>query len=187
MNVKSTCIKAVKYIALWFCGYLPTRWAFNAIKKPIKDLGQPLNLANSIVKHVSDVRAEVKSANALSEMDDRALWDDMCREYEITTKSVQFKYKIALILNFCLVMALALIVGNLFATYKMGGVMIYANIIYFYVVLMFLVQNAYRMHMARTQSAPKVSSFIVDAIKNPSLLIGRPLPKDYRVRLESYV
>jgi len=184
MEIKSFCIKSVKHVALWACGYHPTRWAIGAIKKPIKDLGKPLSLANGIAEHVSNVRAEVKAANELSELDDKALWDVMCKEYGITTRSVRYKYKFALFVNFMLVMALALIIGNLVATYQMGSMIIYANIIYFYVVMMFLVQNAYRMNMARTQSAPKLLTFIVDVFRNPTLLIGRPLPKNYRVRLE---
>ncbi len=110
----------------------------------------------------------------------------MCREYEITTESVRRKYKSALFTNLLLVLGIGLIVGNLLSNLNTGSMVVFANVIFLNFLLMLLFQNAYRLNMAYTQSAPPVMQFLKNILKNPTLLIGRTLPDDYKVRLEAF-
>jgi hypothetical protein len=98
---------------------------------------------------------------------------------------VRLKYKVALFTNLILVLGVGLIVGNLLSNIDAGAMMVFANVVFLNLVLMILFQNAYRLNMAYTQSAPPVMHFLKDTLKNPTLLVGRTLPNDYKVRVEA--
>ncbi len=173
----------IKTAAAYLTGYAQTK---NAVREIKTSASLPINFLRGIWNSVQEIRREAKEAKALAELDDKALWDDMCRQYAVTTESVRLKYKIALFTNLLLVMGLSLIVGNLLSNIDVGSMMIFANLVFINLVLMILFQNAYRLNMAYTQAAPPVMKFFKETLRNPTLLIGRTLPKDYKVRLETY-
>ncbi|EIK54719.1 hypothetical protein YO5_18177 [Stutzerimonas stutzeri TS44] len=173
----------IKTVAAYLTGYAQTK---NAVREVKNSASLPINLVRGIWNVIQEIRREAKEANALAELDDKGLWDEMCRQHEITTKSVRLKYKAALFTNLLLVLGLGLIIGNLLSNLDAGSMMIFANAIFINFLLMILFQNAYRLNMAYTQSAPPVMKFLKDTLKNPTLLIGRTLPKSYKVRLEAF-
>ena len=172
----------IKTVAAYLTGYAQTR---NAVREVKTSASLPINFLRGLWGRVQELRREAEEANALAKKDDKGLWDEMCREYEITTESVRRKYKSALFTNMLLVLGIGLIIGNLVGNLGAGSMMIFANAIFINFLLMLLFQNAYRLNMAYTQSAPPVMRFLKDTLKNPALLIGRTLPDDYKIRLEA--
>lgn len=172
----------IKTVAAYLTGYAQTK---NAVREVKASISLPINFLRGLWMRIQEVRRETAEANALAKQDDKGLWDEMCREYEITTESVRRKYKSALFTNLLLVLGIGLIVGNLLSNLDAGSMVIVANVIFLDFLLMLLFQNAYRLNMAYTQSAPPVMQFLKNTLKNPTLLIGRTLPDDYKVRLEA--
>jgi hypothetical protein len=172
----------IKTVAAYLTGYAQTKSAVREVKTSASLL---INFFRGIWARVQDLRREAEEANALAKQDDKGLWDEMCRQYEITTQSVRLKYKVALFTNLILVLGVGLIVGNLLSNIDAGAMMVFANVVFLNLVLMILFQNAYRLNMAYTQSAPPVMHFLKDTLKNPTLLVGRTLPNDYKVRVEA--
>lgn len=172
----------IKTVAGYLTGYAQAK---NAAREVKKSASLPINFLLGLWAQIQEIRREAKEADALAKQDDKGLWDEMCRQYEISTQTVRFKYKIALFTNLVLVLGVGLIVGNLVSSIDAGGMMIFANVVFLNIVLMILFQNAYRLNMAYTQSAPPVGQFLKDTLKNPTLLIGRTLPRNYKVRLET--
>ena len=175
-------MRIIKTVAAYLTGYAQTK---NAVREVKTSASLPINFLRGLWARIQEIRREAKEANALAQQDDKGLWDDMCRQYEVTTQSVRLKYKIALFTNLILVLGVGLIVGNLASSIDAGAMMVFANAVFLNLVLMILFQNAYRLNMAYTQSAPPVMQFLKDALKNPTLLIGRTLPNDYKIRLEA--
>lgn len=173
----------IKTVVAYLTGYAQTKKTFYEIRR---SLNLPINFLRGLWGGIIDIRRETEEAKALASQDDKALWDEMCRNYKITTKSVQFKYKIALFTNLILVLGVGLVVGNFLSNIEAGIMMVFANIIFLNIVLIMLFQNAYRLNMAYTQSAPPAAKFFKSILKEPILLIGRTLPADYKVRLETY-
>lgn len=171
-----------KTVAAYLTGYAQTK---NAVREVKTSVSLPVNFLRGLWGRVQEIKREAEEANALAKQDDKSLWDEMCRQYEISTQSVRLKYKIALFTNLMLVLGVGLIVGNLLSSIDAGAMMVFANVVFLNLVLMILFQNAYRLNMAYTQSAPPVMQFLKDTLKSPTLLIGRTLPKDYKVRLEA--
>lgn len=171
----------IKTVAAYLTGYAQTKSAVREVKT---SASLSINFFRGIWARVQDLRREAEEANALAKQDDKGLWDEMCRQYEITTQSVRLKYKVALFTNLILVLGVGLIVGNLLSNIDAGAMMVFANVVFLNLVLMILFQNAYRLNMAYTQSAPPVMHFLKDTLKNPTLLVGRTLPNDYKVRVE---
>jgi hypothetical protein len=171
----------IKTVAAYLTGYAQTKSAVREVKT---SASLSINFFRGIWARVQDLRREAEEANALAKKDDKGLWDEMCRQYEITTQSVRLKYKVALFTNLILVLGVGLIVGNLLSNIDAGAMMVFANVVFLNLVLMILFQNAYRLNMAYTQSAPPVMHFLKDTLKNPTLLVGRTLPNDYKVRVE---
>ncbi len=171
----------IKTVAAYLTGYAQTK---NAVREVKTSASLPVNFLRGLWNNIQEIRREAKEAKALAELDDKALWDNMCREYAVTTESIRFKYKIALFTNLLLVIALGAIVANFLASLEAGPMMIFANLLFINLVLMILFQNAYRLNMAYTQAAPPITKFLKDTFKNPTLLIGRSLPDNYRMRLE---
>ncbi|EPJ5969715.1 TPA: hypothetical protein ACNIGT_000945 [Pseudomonas aeruginosa] len=171
----------IKTVAAYLTGYAQTK---NAVREVKISANLPINFLRGLWVRVQEIRREAEEANALAKQDDKGLWDEMCRQHEITTQSVRLKYKVALFTNLILVLGIGLIVGNLLSNIDAGAMIIFANVVFLNLVLMILFQNAYRLNMAYTQSAPAVTQFLKDTLKNPTLLIGRTLPMDYKVRLE---
>lgn len=172
----------IKTVAAYLTGYAQTK---NAVREVKTSVSLPVNFLRGLWGRVQEIRREAEEANALAKQDDKGLWDEMCRQYEISTQSVRLKYKIALFTNLILVLGVGLIVGNLLSSIDAGAMMVFANFVFLNLVLMILFQNAYRLNMAYTQSAPPVMQFLKETLKNPTLLIGRTLPKDYKIRLEA--
>lgn len=172
----------IKTVAAYLTGYAQTKSAVREVKT---SASLSINFFRGIWARVQDLRREAEEANALAKQDDKGLWDEMCRQYEITTQSVRLKYKVALFTNLILVLGVGLIVGNLLSNIDAGAMMVFANVVFLNLVLMILFQNAYRLNMAYTQSAPPVMQFLKDTLKNPTLLVGRTLPNDYKVRVEA--
>ncbi|MEN1399020.1 hypothetical protein [Pseudomonas aeruginosa] len=172
----------IKTIAAYLTGYVQTK---NAIREVKTSASLPISFFRGVWGRIQEIRREAAEANALAKQDDKFLWDEMCRQYEISTQSVRLKYKIALSTNLILVLGIGLIVGNLLSNLDAGAMMVFANVVFLNLVLIILFQNAYRLNMAYTQSAPPVMQFFKDTLKNPTLLIGRTLPNDYKVRLEA--
>lgn len=172
----------IKTVAAYMTGYAQTKSAVREVKSSVS---LPINFLRGLWARIQEIRLEAKEANTLAKQDDKGLWDDMCRQYGISTQSVRLKYKIALFTNVILVLGVGLIVGNLISSIGAGAMMLFSNVIFLNLVLMILFQNAYRLNMAYTQSAPPVTQFLRDTLKNPALLIGRTLPNDYKVRLEA--
>jgi len=172
----------IKTVAAYLTGYAQTK---NAVREVKTSVSLPINFLRGLWRRVQEIRREAAEANALAKQDDKGLWDEMCREYEITTESVRRKYKSALFTNLLLVLGIGLIVGNLLSNLDAGSMVIVANVVFLNFLLMLLFQNAYRLNMAYTQSAPPVMQFLKSTLKNPSLLIGCTLPDDYKVRLEA--
>ncbi|MOA40130.1 hypothetical protein D3C78_1619700 [compost metagenome] len=108
----------------------------------------------------------------------------MVSQYGITTQSVLRGYRSATVLNYLLLIAIAANFGFLLGDIPDSLVIISANLAFLNLLLILLVQNTYRLNMARTQSAPSVVAFIKTVILNPTLLIALPLPSSYRVRGE---
>ncbi len=173
----------IKTVAAYLTGYAQTK---NAVREVKTSVSLPVNFLHGLWEQVQEIRREAAEANALAKKDDKGLWDEMCREYEITTESVRRKYKSALFTNLLLVLGIGLIVGNLLSNLNTGSMVVFANVIFLNFLLMLLFQNAYRLNMAYTQSAPPVMQFLKNILKNPTLLIGRTLPDDYKVRLEAF-
>lgn len=174
--------KAVAYLT----GYAQTKNAVLGAVRGIKESAKlPVNFIYGVRDIIQEIKSQAKEENALAELDDKGLWDDMCRQYEITTESVRRKYKSALFVNMLLILGIGLIIGNLLSNLDAGYMMIFANAIFINFLLMLLFQNAYRLNMAYTQSAPPVMRFLKDTLKNPCLLVGRTLPANYKVRLEA--
>ncbi|EOX9901361.1 TPA: hypothetical protein ACIR1J_002934 [Pseudomonas aeruginosa] len=171
----------IKAVAAYLTGYAQTK---NAVREVKTSANLPINFLRGLWVRVQEIRCEAEEANALAKQDDKGLWDEMCRQHEITTQSVRLKYKVALFTNLILVLGIGLIVGNLLSNIDAGAMIVFANVVFLNLVLMILFQNAYRLNMAYTQSAPPVTQFLKDTLKNPTLLIGRTLPMDYKVRLE---
>lgn len=88
-------------------------------------------------------------------------------------------------MNAILVLGIAGVLGNLVASWDRGSLVIFANLAFLNMVCMMLFQNAYRVNMAYSQSAPPVIKFMRDVIRNPSLLVGKKLPADYQVRMRA--
>jgi hypothetical protein len=172
----------IKTVAAYLTGYAQTKSAVGEVKT---SASLSVNFFRGIWTRIQDLRREAKVANALAAQDDKGLWDEMCRQYEVTTQSVRLKYRAALFTNLILVLGVGLIVGNLLSNIDAGAMMVFANVVFLNLVLMILFQNAYRLNMAYTQSAPPVMQFLKDTLRNPTLLIGRTLPSDYKVRLEA--
>ncbi|OZB32498.1 MAG: hypothetical protein B7X51_06700 [Pseudomonas sp. 34-62-33] len=172
----------IKTVAAYLTGYAQTK---NAVREVKTSVSLPVNFLRGLWKQVQEIRREAAEANALAKQDDKGLWDEMCHEYEITTESVRRKYKSALFTNLLLVLGIGLIVGNLLSNLNAGSMVVVANVIFLNFLLMLLFQNAYRLNMAYTQSAPPVMQFLKNTLTNPTLLIGRTLPDDYKVRLEA--
>ncbi|WP_181280440.1 hypothetical protein [Pseudomonas aeruginosa] len=172
----------IKTVAAYLTGYAQTK---NAVREVKTSASLPINFLRGLWGRIQEIRRDATEANALAQKDDKFLWDEMCRQYEISTQSVRNKYKIALFTNLMLVLGIGLIVGNLFSSLDAGAMMVFANVVFLNLVLMILFQNAYRLNMTYTQSAPPVMRFLKDTLKNPALLIGRTLPNDYKVRLEA--
>ncbi|PTU77330.1 hypothetical protein DBO86_20330 [Pseudomonas indoloxydans] len=176
----------IKTFVAYLTGYAQTKSAVHGAIRGVKDSAKlPLNFIRGIRSVIQEIRRQAKEENALAELDDKGLWDDMCRQYEISTESVKRKYKSALFVNLLLILGIGLIIGNLLSNLDAGYMMIFANAVFINFLLMLLFQNAYRLNMAYTQSAPPVMRFLKDILKNPSLLVGRTLPDNYKVRLET--
>lgn len=142
----------------------------------------PVGLFRSIANSYRDAKAAAAEERELAELDSEQLWDRMVVEYEITTVSVRKKYRIAAWVNVLLIFTLAGIVGNVLGRWESGTVFLLANAIFANIVLMLLFQNAYRLNMAYSQSAPPVWQFFKSVMRRPMLLVARSLPRDYAVR-----
>lgn len=130
------------------------------------------------LKAIKDAAAEDRR---LAEVDSDVLWDQMVVQYGITTESVKRKYRIAEWVNALLCIGIAVSIAFTAANYDRGAQLVIANGFFVNIILMLLFQNAYRLNMAYTQSAPPVLMFLKDLLRRPILLIARPLPENYQV------
>ncbi|HGN0948605.1 TPA: hypothetical protein ACKROY_003192 [Pseudomonas aeruginosa] len=145
----------IKTFVAYLTGYAQTRSAVHGAIRGVKDSAKlPLNFIRGVRSVIQEIQRQAKEENALAEMDDKGLWDDMCRQYEISTESVKRKYKSALFVNLLLILGIGLIIGNLLSNLDAGYMMIFSNAVFINFLLMLLFQNAYRLNMAYTQSAP---------------------------------
>jgi hypothetical protein len=141
----------------------------------------PFHFFGWLVVLIKDLRDQAAEDRKLAELDSKLLWDMMVRDYSITTSSVRRKYRIAEWVNTLLILIIALSIGFVLANYEFGDFMVVANILFINMLLLCLFQNAYRLNMAYTQSAPPVQQFLKSVLRKPMLLVARPLPKDYQV------
>lgn len=144
----------------------------------------PVGLFRGIADWYQDAKAAAVEDRRLAELDSEQLWDMMVVEYEITTTSVRKKYRIATLVNAILILSLAGIVGNAVGQSESGTPFLVANALFANIALMLLFQNAYRLNMAYSQSAPPVGQFLKSVMRRPMLLIAKALPRDYAVRGE---
>lgn len=137
----------IKTVAAYLTGYAQTK---NAVREVKTSANLPINFLRGLWVRVQEIRREAEEANALAKQDDKGLWDEMCRQHEITTQSVRLKYKVALFTNLILILGIGLIVGNLLSNIDAGALIVFANVVFLNLVLMILFQNAYRLNMAYT-------------------------------------
>ena len=128
----------IKTVAAYLTGYAQTKSAVGEVKT---SASLSVNFFRGIWTRIQDLRREAKVANALAAQDDKGLWDEMCRQYEVTTQSVRLKYRAALFTNLILVLGVGLIVGNLLSNIDAGAMMVFANVVFLNLVLMILFQN----------------------------------------------
>ncbi|MDD0972633.1 hypothetical protein [Pseudomonas fontis] len=145
----------------------------------------PIYFIKNIYHWVSEIRIQAKAGRHLAELDDELLWDDICLKSQVTNESLRRAYKSLIFVNFVLVLSVAAVLAYFVASWGQGKMLLFANGVFLNMVLMLLFQNAYRIHMAYTQSAPHPLRFLREIFKRPSLLIGRVLPNDYCVRVRA--
>ncbi|MDT4800869.1 hypothetical protein FQZ97_335650 [compost metagenome] len=178
MNTKST----LKMIFLHASGISATRSALREVRHA---LSFPSHVLLTLLGMVRVIKEQAIEDRVLAEhLGSEALWDRMVSQYGITTQSVLRGYRSATVLNYLLLIAIAANFGFLLGDIPDSLVIISANLAFLNLLLILLVQNTYRLNMARTQSAPSVVAFIKTVILNPTLLIALPLPSSYRVRGE---
>jgi hypothetical protein len=161
---------------------------WSGAKSAVREVRIAALLPVGLFKWIYNFYLEAKRAAAedrlLAEQDSDRLWDLMVVEFGITTESVRKKYRIASLVNALLVLSLAAVIGHVLGNLELGTVFIFANAVFINLILMALFQNAYRLNMAYSQSAPPVGQFFKSLLRRPILLIARPLPPGYVVRGE---
>ncbi|MEE5170843.1 hypothetical protein V2J76_20735 [Pseudomonas alliivorans] len=172
----------LKIVAGYLTGYSQTK---NAARELKYSVSLPIYFIKGGYLWFKAIRDQAKADRELAETDDRLLWDKMCTDCTITNDSLRRAYKSLLFVNAILVLGIAGVLGNLVANWDRGSLTIFANLAFLNMVCMMLFQNAYRVNMAYSQSAPPVIKFMRDVIRNPSLLVGKALPVDYQVRVRA--
>ncbi|WP_223554345.1 hypothetical protein [Pseudomonas sp. BF-R-01] len=172
----------LKTVAGYLTGYSQTK---NAARELKYSVSLPIYFIKGGYLWFKAIRDQAKADRELAETDDRLLWDKMCTDCIITNDSLRRAYKSLLFVNAILILGIAGVLGNLVANWDRGSLMIFANLAFLNMVCMMLFQNAYRVNMAYSQSAPPVIKFLRDVIRNPSLLVGKTLPADYQVRVRA--
>lgn len=172
----------LKTVAGYLIGYSQTK---NAARELKYSVSLPIYFIKGGYRWFKAIRDQAKADRELAEIDDRLLWDKMCTDCTITNDSLRRAYKSLLFVNAILVLGIAGALGNLVANWDRGSLMFFANLAFLNMVCMMLFQNAYRVNMAYSQSAPPIIKFMRDVIRNPSLLVGKTLPADYQVRVRA--
>jgi len=172
----------VKTVAGYLTGYSQTK---NAARELKYSLSLPIYFIKGGYRSLKAIRDQAKADRELAEIDDRLLWDRMCVDSITTTDSLRRAYKSLLFVNALLILSIAVVLGNLVANWSRGSLTIFANLAFMNMVCMMLFQNAYRMNMAYSQSAPSAIKFMRAVIRKPILLVGKTLPADYQVRVRA--
>lgn len=172
----------VKTVTGYLTGYSQTK---NAARELKYSVSLPIYFIKGGCRWFKAIRDQAKADRDLAETDDRLLWDKMCQDCMITNDSLRRAYKSLLFVNAILIFGIAVVLGNLVASWDRGNLIIFANVAFLNMVCMMLFQNAYRVNMAYSQSAPPVIKFMRDVIRNPRLLVGKSLPADYQVRVRA--
>jgi hypothetical protein len=172
----------LKTVAGYLTGYSQTK---NAARELKYSVSLPIYFIKGGYRWFKAIRDQANTDRELAETDDRLLWDKMCTDCTITNDSLRRAYKSLLFVNAILVLGIAGVLGNLVASWDRGSLVIFANLAFLNMVCMMLFQNAYRVNMAYSQSAPPVIKFMRDVIRNPSLLVGKKLPAHYQVRMRA--
>lgn len=145
----------------------------------------PVSAIRSVVDTVRDVRVQAKEdRELLKTLGEKAIWEMMVKDYSITTKTVKSRYKVTCFVNLLILFFLASFFGYLVANIGVEKSMA-TNLmcgVYVYMLVLMLFHNAYRMNIASSQSMVHPLKFLKMAVKNPMLLIAKPLPDNYKVK-----
>lgn len=177
MSLRPKAVKFLSYISGWKATVSAGRELKKAAVIPAYFLGR-------IVQYSKNLKSDLVYDRELSNLNDRERWDRLVIDFNITTKSVKRKYASCSVAHFILLLALTFIITNECLHYGNSLPADLAHLFFGLFVISLVFQNAYRMNMALTQSAPKPLDFLLSCFKSPLLLISKPLPKNYKVRGE---
>lgn len=163
----------------WLTGVTPTKMAFQEVSSMARITGWALS---SLKGMITFNRAQAKDDAEIAKSAPEHFWDELVVSANITDRSLRMRYTLAYWFSYVLFTGLAGGIGMVATNYTIPMALI-GNVMLLNVLLIIYVTNLHKLYTAREQKVITILAFIKQLIKNPSLLLPIPLPKNFKLRV----